>query len=113
MPEDLNEDYFILQSECACEYQDPREVKERFIQFARILKYEITMREAEQLLLTKENADRLQSLISKLEAYYSSDEWKRDFADDEAGLLPKKLPRGVLSEDGIYNLLEEYREVSE
>ena len=42
-----------------------------------------------------------------------SDEWKRDFADDEAGLLPKKLPRGVLSEDGIYNLLEEYREVSE
>ena len=84
MPEDLNEDYFILQSECACEYQDPREVKERFIQFARILKYEITMREAEQLLLTKENADRLQSLISKLEAYYSSDEWKRNFADDEA-----------------------------
>ena len=59
------------------------------------------------------NADRLQSLISELEAYYLSDEWKRDFADDEAGLLPKKLPRGVLSEDGIYNLLEEYREVSE
>ena len=108
-----NEDYFILQSECACEYQDPREVKERFIQFARILKHEITMREAEQLLLTKENADRLQSLISKLEAYYSSDEWKRDFADDEAGLLPKKLPRSVLSEDGIYNLLEEYKETSE
>ena len=113
MPEDLNEDYFILQSECACEYQDPREVKERFIQFARILKYEITMREAEQLLLTKENADKLQNLISELEEYYTSDEWKQDFADDEAGLLPKKLPRGVLSEDGIYNLLEEYREVSE
>ena len=60
----------------------------------------------------KENADRLQSLISELEAYYTSDEWKRDFADDEAGLLPKKLPRGVLSEDGVYNLLEEYREES-
>ena len=95
-----------------CEYQDPLEVKERFIQLARILKYEITMREAEQLLHTKENADRLQSLISELEAYYTSDEWKRDFADDEAGLLPKKLPRGVLSEDGVYNLLEEYREES-
>jgi len=112
MPEDLNEDYRKLKSECACNYQDPHEVKERFIQLARILKYEITMREAEQLLHTKENADRLQSLISELEAYYTSDEWKRDFADDEKGLLPKKLPRGVLSEDGVYNLLEEYREES-
>lgn len=110
MPEDLNEDYRKLKSECACNYQDPREVKERFIQLARILKYEITMREAEQLLHTKENADRLQSLISELEAYYTSDEWKRDFADDEKGLLPKKLPRGVLSEDGVYNLLDSYRE---
>ena len=112
MPEDLNEDYRKLQSECECEYQDPQEVKERFIHLAHILKYEITMREAQHLLRKKENADRLQSLISELEAYYTSDEWKRDFADDEAGLLPKKLPRGVLSEDGIYNLLEEYREES-
>lgn len=40
-------------------------------------------------------------------AYYISDAWKRDFAADEAGLLPKDLKRGVLSEDGIYNLLEE------
>ena len=112
MPEDLNEDYRKLQSECECEYQDPQEVKERFVHLAHILKYEITMREAQHLLRKKENADRLQSLISELEAYYTSDEWKRDFADDEAGLLPKKLPRGVLSEDGVYNLLEEYREES-
>ena len=61
---------------------------------------------------TKENTDRLQSLIGELEAYYTSDEWKRDFTDDEKGLFPKKLPRGVLSEDGVYNLLEEYREES-
>ena len=110
MPEDLNEDYHKLQSECACDYQDPRKVKARFIQLARIMQHEISMREAERLLCAKENADRLQSLISELKAYYTSDEWKRDFAADEAGLLPKKLPRGVLSEDGIYNLLETYRE---
>lgn len=36
-----------------------------------------------------------------------SDAWKRDFTTDEAGLLPKDLKRGVLSEDGIYALLEE------
>ncbi len=46
-------------------------------------------------------------LLGELSAYYSSDAWKRDFAADEAGLLPKDLKRGVLSEDGIYNLLEE------
>ncbi len=113
MPEDLNEDFRKLKSQCACEYQDPQEVKARFIQFARILKYEIAMRKTEQILRTNENADRLQSLITELEAYYTSDEWKRDFTDDEAGLFPKKLLRGVLAEDGIYNLLEEYREVSE
>ena len=113
MPEDLNEDYRKLKSACACDYQDPQKVRERFIQTARILQHEMTMREAEHLLRTNKNADRLQSLISELKAYYLSDEWKRDFENDEAGLLPKKLQRGVLSEDGIYNLLEEYREVSE
>ena len=45
-----------------------------------------------------------------LESYYGSEAWKQDFADDEAGLLPKDLPRGVLSEDGIYNALEAWRE---
>lgn len=49
--------------------------------------------------------------LRELEAYYTSDEWKRDYADDEAGLLPKDLKRGVLSEDGIYNVLEEYKDL--
>ncbi len=43
--------------------------------------------------------------LKMLEAYYVSDDWKRDFALDEAGLLPANLKCGVLSEDGIYNLL--------
>ena len=33
------------------------------------------------------------------------------FADDEAGLLPADLKRGVLSEDGIWNLLVDVREL--
>lgn len=45
-------------------------------------------------------------LLPALSDYYSSDAWRRDFAADEAGLLPQDLKRGVLSEDGIYNLLE-------
>ncbi len=51
--------------------------------------------------------------IAALARYYGSDDWKQDFADDEAGRLPKNLKRGVLSEDGIWNLLEEHRELQE
>lgn len=44
--------------------------------------------------------------LRKLEAYYTGPEWKEDYAADEAGLLPEGLKRGVLSQDGIWNLLE-------
>ena len=48
--------------------------------------------------------------VKELEQYYGSPEWKLDFAADEAGLLPEDLKRGVLSEDGICNALEEFCE---
>lgn len=54
----------------------------------------------------------LQDDIATLEKYYGSDEWRKDLADDEAGRLPKGLKRGVLSEDGIWNLLSDYRELN-
>ncbi len=44
--------------------------------------------------------------IQKLEAFYTGDEWKEAFALDEAGKLPPDIKRGVLSEDGIYDMLE-------
>ena len=49
--------------------------------------------------------------FAALSNYYGSNDWKQDFADDEAGRLPKNLKRGVLSEDGIWNLLEAHREL--
>ena len=52
-----------------------------------------------------------QQAIAALNDYYGSDEWKQDYADDEAGLLPADLKRGVLSEDGIWNLLADNREL--
>ena len=78
-------------------------------QLRRISGYEAIMREAEVLLATEnrcpEAEQRLREHLDRLEAYYVSDEWKRDFADDEAGRLPQSLKRGVLSEDGIDSLL--------
>ena len=53
----------------------------------------------------QEKSARIQEALRILAEYYGSDEWKQDFADDEAGRLPKDLKRGVLSEDGIWNLL--------
>ena len=49
--------------------------------------------------------EECQAEIQKLEAYYTSQQWKDDFAMDEKGELPEKLRRGILSEDGIYNLI--------
>ena len=46
--------------------------------------------------------------VAELEAYYTSPQWRKDFEADQAGKLPKDLKRGVLSEDGLWNLLEAY-----
>lgn len=54
----------------------------------------------------------LQPVISKLENYYKTD-WHTDFETDEEGKLPTELKRGVLSEDGLWNLLEEYQRLKE
>ena len=53
-----------------------------------------------------------QEAVERLASYMESEEWRRDFADDEKGLLPADLKRGVLSEDGIWNLLDNNREIA-
>lgn len=47
--------------------------------------------------------------INELINYYESDTWRKDFDADSNGKLPADLKRGVLSEDGIYNLLTDYQ----
>ena len=51
--------------------------------------------------------------IAALEEYYHSKTWQKDFADDEAGRLPKDLKRGVLSEDGIWDAINDFKEMKE
>ena len=53
-----------------------------------------------------------QEAIAALEEYYGSDLWRQDLADDEAGRLPVDLKRGVLSEDGIWNLLTDVHDLT-
>lgn len=47
--------------------------------------------------------------IDELIKYYESDLWRQDYDADSMGLLPSDLKRGVLSQDGIYNLLSDYQ----
>lgn len=50
---------------------------------------------------------KLNSLIK----YYENGKWLKDYALDEQNLLPKKLKRGILSEDGFYNFLTEINQI--
>jgi len=57
--------------------------------------------------------EAVQERMGELIRYYESPQWMADFEADNAGLIPKDLKRGVLSEDGVYNLLEELQELRE
>ena len=48
----------------------------------------------------------IKSYIGDLRDYMESGQWKADFEADERGEIPADLERGVLSEDGLYDLLE-------
>lgn len=48
---------------------------------------------------------KMQVKVSLLTQYLESGQWLRDFELDEKGELPSDLKRGILSEDGLYNLI--------
>ncbi len=80
----------------------------------RITYYENILNEATRVLedldAAYERYEALQSKIAELEKYYTSPTWRKDFEASEAGKLPEDLPCGVLSEDGIFNILERNQE---
>ena len=86
-------------------------------QFDRIRRMEEILTEASSAIHALSDAlEQYESLlpaIKELTAYYESPLWRQDFEDDCAGNLPKDLRRGVLSEDAVYNLLTEIRELHE
>ena len=48
---------------------------------------------------------RTGEISGELIAYYESGQWLRDYEADERGELPRDLKRGVLSQDGLWDLL--------
>ena len=84
-------------------------------QIERIKKMEERLNRASQVVgkLSAALDEYIETLedIRALESYYGSKEWKKDLDDDEAQRLPKDLERGVLSEDAIWNMLEDHRDL--
>ena len=86
-------------------------------QIARIRRMERNLNTAvaavKRLTAALDKWETVQDAIAALDEYYGSDLWRQDFADDEAGRLPADLKRGVLSEDGIWNLLTDARSLND
>ena len=45
--------------------------------------------------------------LDALRDYMDSGAWQKDYEADEAGRIPKGIKRGVLSQDGLYDLLQD------
>ena len=78
-------------------------------QIERIQHYETLLDRIAPVLENLEEAldafEGIQEDVKELAAYDEDDDWREDFEADEAGKLPADLKRGVLSEDGIYDVL--------
>lgn len=70
--------------------------------------FDLALEAIKEFPMSIDKYEETQKNIAILSDYYDSEEWKQDYAVDEAGLLPKDLKRGVLSEDGLWNLLSDW-----
>lgn len=81
-------------------------------QIERIQYFETLLDRVSPVLADLEEAldafDEIQEDVQELAAYYDGETWREDFEADEAGELPLDLKRGVLSEDGIYDVLNDH-----
>lgn len=61
-----------------------------------------------------DGAEELKDLapdVDLLKDYISSGQWLKDFEADERGEIGTDVDRSVLSEDGLYNLMEDLDEI--
>lgn len=68
-------------------------------------RFDKSLQAVAELSTALEHYVAVQADLAELQHYINSGAWRRDYEADEAGLLPSDLKRGVLSEDGLWNLL--------
>lgn len=76
-------------------------------------KYDEVLKAVTDLDDALKHFQEIQKDVEELSSYYESNNWMNDFRADEEGKLPPDLKRGVLSEDGLYNLLSDYQRLKE
>ncbi len=80
---------------------------------ARICKMEQYFDEVTEAVRLSQNLlyhdENVKNKLNELVVYYESGLWLQDYECDERGEFPSDLKRGVLSEDGLYNLLTEVK----
>jgi hypothetical protein len=59
-----------------------------------------------------DNYKKVLADFAALSEYYDGGEWKNDYEADEKGLIPASVKRGVLSQDGLYDLLSGNKELT-
>ncbi|MGT2827457.1 DUF4298 domain-containing protein [Streptococcus himalayensis] len=64
----------------------------------------------EQLESSLAAFEDLEEDFARLLAYYESD-WRKHYEMDNEGKFPSDMPRGVLGEDTIYNLIVSHHEL--
>ena len=57
--------------------------------------------------------ESVKEMFRVLVQYYEGGQWLRDYELDEKGLIPQNLKRGVLSEDAVYDFLEQVSNMEE
>lgn len=74
----------------------------------RICRMEIIFDRLQLAVKRGENVSKIKKykyMEKVLTRYYECGQWLKDYKLEENGLLPSDLNRGVLSEDGVWNLL--------
>ena len=101
----ITEKDFLLANRRAAREEDIDMTKKQKERISRIEAMEARYQKVKRVL------GELENNLSILRDYMESGQWQKDFEADEAGLVPRDLPREVLSEDALYNLLADADEV--
>lgn len=73
-------------------------------------RFEVLNRCETQLETVLNTMDHSIEDLRVLMAYYTGGQFLQDYDADEKGLISKELPRGILSQDGLYDLFESLKE---
>ncbi len=81
---------------------------------ARITQMELYLEQVQKAIskdFTPQSLASVQEALFALTDYFEHGLWLSDYEKDERGELPSDLKRGVLSQDTLYNLLQEIEEM--